>query len=90
MLGVLLTVLLAAISTAFSNITLSDEFYRTLNTFLNFLTVIAGPYVIYKIGRATASKPTEKVEEVADKVDKVIQATEHLNEWDGQERREGE
>lgn len=88
MLAVLAVIIFATVGTVFSDVALSDEFYKTVNTFLNLLTVVGGPWVIYRISVATRKHIDERIEP---KVDKVIENTEHLCDWDHvTERRQGE
>ena len=93
-LGVLLSVLLAGFGTVLGDIVLSDEFYRTVNTFLNLLILTVVPYVTYRFGRKVSSKVENdlepKVDKVVENVDKVVENTQHLSDWDGSERRDGE
>lgn len=87
MISVVVAVALAGVGTVFGDVVLSDEFYRTVNTFLNLMSAVLVPLVVYKISQWNKdTKP--KIEETKQQVTMVAERTEHLADWDGAERRE--
>ena len=87
MISVVVAVALAGVGTVFGDVVLSDEFYRTVNTFLNLMSAVLVPLVVYKISQWNKdTKP--KIEETKQQVTMVAERTEHLSDWDGAERRE--
>lgn len=98
MFSLVVAIILAGIGTVFGDIVLSDEFYRTVNTFLNLLSAVLVPLVVFKInqwtrtwdreGKSQIQETRQQVEETKQQVNKVAERTEHLADWDGKERRD--
>ena len=94
MFSVLLAIVASALGTLFSDIVLSDELYRTINTFLNLLIIVLLPIISARTAAKTkkelepkVDKIVENTEHIEPKVDKVVN---HLTEWDGETERRGE